>query len=98
MEQIILVIHLLIAISLVVTVLIQRTEGGGLGLGGGGPSPLHNIRGSGNVLTRVTAFLAAGFMATSILLAILAGGSTAPRVLIDEAPIGEQAPLSPLLD
>lgn len=88
----------MVAIALVVTVLIQRTEGGGLGLGGGGPSPLHNIRGSGNTLTRVTAILAAGFMATSILLAILASGGSDTRVLIDEAPLEQQAPLSPLLD
>jgi preprotein translocase subunit SecG len=78
MQTVILVIHLLIALGLIGTVLLQRSEGGALGIGGGGGS-LFTSRGVGNVLTRVTAFLAAGFFVTSITLTVLAtrtgGGS-----------------------
>ena len=75
MELVILVIHLLIALALVGTVLIQRSEGGGLGIGGGGGGMgnLMTVRGTANTLTRITSFLAAGFFATSLTLAILAG-------------------------
>jgi preprotein translocase subunit SecG len=79
MQTVILVIHLLIALGLIGTVLLQRSEGGALGIGSGGGGSLFTSRGVGNVLTRVTAFLAAGFFVTSITLTVLAtrtgGGS-----------------------
>ena len=72
MTTIILVIHLLIAVALVIAVLLQRSEGGGLGIGGsGGGSGLVSVRGTSNLLTRATAILAACFMLTSLTLAIL---------------------------
>ena len=92
MEQIVLVIHLLITLALIGVILIQRSEGGGLGIGGGGGGlgQFMSVRGTANLLTRTTAVLAAAFMVTSIVLAILAGTGTGPSVLIDEAPIPAQ--------
>ena len=83
METVILVVHLIIALGLIGVVLLQRSEGGALGIGsgGGGGGNLVSARGVGNALTRTTAYLALGFFATSIALTMLAtkrgpGGST----------------------
>ena len=82
MEQIVLVFHLLVAIGLVIAVLIQRSEGGGLGIGGGGGGmgSLVSVRGTANFLTKITTVLAVCFVCTSLTLAILAsrGGGDAP--------------------
>jgi preprotein translocase subunit SecG len=74
MEQVLLVVHLLIALGLIGTVLLQRSEGGALGIGGGGGGGgnLFSSRGVGNALTRTTAYLAVAFFCTSIALTILA--------------------------
>lgn len=66
MQTVIIVIHLLIVIALVGVVLIQRSEGGGLGIGGG--SGFMSARGARNTLTRVTAILATAFFITSLVL------------------------------
>lgn len=71
MERIILVIHLMIAAALVAVVLMQKSEGGALGIGGGGMSNFMTGRGTASVLTRATAVLAACFMLTSLVLVIL---------------------------
>ena len=87
MEQIILIIHLLIAIALVGVVLLQRSEGGGLGMGGGGPGGMGgmmSVRGSANLLTRTTTILAACFMCTSLVLAILSGAHSDPQGIVEE--------------
>lgn len=76
MMTVLLVVHLMIAASLVGVVLLQRSEGGALGIGGGGGGFLTG-RGQANLLTRVTAALALAFFITSILLTILAK-QTAP--------------------
>ena len=81
METIVLVIHLLIAVALIGMILLQRSEGGGLGIGGGssaggGLGGMMSARGTANLLTRTTAILAAGFMCTSLLLAIFASNHT----------------------
>ena len=81
MATIILIIHLMLAVALVATVLLQRSEGGALGIGGGGDG-LMTGRGAGNALTRATAILAALFMTTSLVLGILAArGGMADSVL-----------------
>ncbi len=95
MIVIILVIHLFIAVALVAVVLVQRSEGGGLGIGGGTMGGLMTTRGSANLLTRVTAGLAVCFMTTSILLAILSGATTEPRSVLDQA-APQQAPAQPV--
>ena len=78
MQTVLLVIHLLIAVGLIGVVLMQRSEGGALGIGsGGGAGSLFSSRGVGNALTRTTAILAVAFFVTSITLTLLAthGGS-----------------------
>jgi preprotein translocase subunit SecG len=86
MSIIILTIHILIAISLVFVILLQRSEGGGLGIGGGGGQGggFMTARGTANLLTRVTAFLAVAFFSTSIILAILSGRTSVEPSLLDE--------------
>jgi preprotein translocase subunit SecG len=66
MTTVLLLIHLLIAVALIGVVLLQRSEGGGLGIGGGGSSGFMTGRGTANLLTRATAGLAAAFFVTSI--------------------------------
>ena len=95
----ILVIHTLIAIALVAVILIQRSEGGGLGIGAG-PAGLMTARGAANLLTRATTILAALFIGTSILLAFLEGRSKADRPIdtsLAKAPIQTQPAGAPPL-
>ncbi len=87
MQTLILVIHILLAISIVGLVLLQKSDGGGaLGIGGGGNQSMGNIftaRGSANLLTRFTAFIAVGFFATSLILAVISGAEIEkPKSLI----------------
>ncbi len=87
MDQVILVIHMLLAIALICVVLLQKSEGGGLGIGGGGGmSGLMSGRGTANLLTRTTAILAFCFMVTSLALAWLATGAAGPRSILETAP------------
>lgn len=91
MATVLLVIHLMIATALVAVVLLQKSEGGALGIGGGGGGGgFLTGRGTANLLTRTTAGLAAAFFATSILLTILANHS-APRGSVFD---GVKAPAS----
>jgi preprotein translocase subunit SecG len=85
MSTVILVIHLLIAAALVGVVLLQRSEGGALGIGGGGGGGFMSGRGTANLLTRVTAGLAVAFFITSIALTILAKQSVAPESILEGA-------------
>ena len=89
MQTVLLVVHLIIAIALIGVVLLQRSEGGALGIGGGSNAgSLFSARGVGNTLTRTTAILAVIFFITSIGLTLLAtrtgGGSLFDR------PAGQQ--------
>ncbi len=70
-----LVVHTLIALALVAVILLQRSEGGGLGIGGGTGGGLMSARGAANLLTRSTTVLATLFIASSILIAVLAAGT-----------------------
>jgi preprotein translocase subunit SecG len=94
METVVLVIHLLIALALIGVVLVQKSEGGGLGIGGGGGTMggMMSARGTANLLTRTTAVLAGLFMLTSIVLALMAGGHSQPRSLIDRIQTTPAAP------
>lgn len=83
MTTVLLVIHLMIAAALVGVVLVQRSEGGALGIGGGGGGGFLTGRGTANLLTRTTAGLAAAFFVTSILLTVMAQRGPAPRSLLD---------------
>src|SRR5215470_1056185 len=82
MLQIVLVIHLMIAAALIAVVLMQKSEGGALGIGGGGMSNFMTGRGTANVLTRTTAVLAGCFMLTSVLLVVIPRlGTQAPSII-----------------
>lgn len=85
MSTVIVVIHLLLAVALVSVILMQKSEGGALGMGGGGMSGFMTGRSTANLLTRTTAILAVGFFLTSIALAIIAARSRAPGSVIDQA-------------
>ncbi len=79
MESVVLVIHLILALSIIGLVLLQRSEGGGLGIGGGSGGGLGNLasaKGTANALTKMTGICAAGFFVTSLSLAVLASGNS----------------------
>ena len=84
METVIIVIHLMVIVALIAIVLMQRSEGGALGIGDGGK--FMSTRGQGNVLTRATAILAAAFFATSIILTVLTRYSDRPASILDNVP------------
>lgn len=89
METLILVVHLIIALALIGVVLLQRSEGGALGIGGGGGGgggSLFTARGAGNALTRTTAYLAVAFFCTSIALTVIATQRTGGSVIDNVAP------------
>lgn len=92
MAEVLIVIHLLIVLALVGLVLLQKSEGGGLGIGGSGG--LMSTRGTGNVLTRTTSILAALFFLTSITLSVLGSQNRQPRSILDTGatPSGPLAP------
>jgi preprotein translocase subunit SecG len=71
LSNILIVAYLLIVLALIAVILLQRSEGGGLGMGTSSNNGLISVRGSANLLTRTTAILAALFFATAIGLTIL---------------------------
>jgi preprotein translocase subunit SecG len=98
MQTILIVIHLLIVLAMVGVILLQRSEGGGLGIGGG--SGFMTARGAANALTRTTAILAIAFFATSLGLSILARYGERPTDILERVPAasGEQVPGGGILD
>ena len=103
MSAVLLMIHLFLAFSLVIVVLLQRSEGGALGIGGGTMGGLMTTRGSANLLTRATGVIAACFIITSLTLAILSGADRKPTSIIDRPtpaapaePAQPQGPIVPL--
>ena len=94
MQTVLIVIHLMIVVALVGVVLLQRSEGGALGIGGGAGG-LMSARGATDALTRITAILAATFFATSIALGIHARYESRPSDILERveqtAPSGGQS-------
>jgi preprotein translocase subunit SecG len=96
MFQVLIVIHIMIALALVGVVLVQRSEGGGLGIGGsGGMGNFMTARGTTNLLTRTTGILATAFMVVSLVLAILAGSTRERRSIVDQIPAVPAQPSTP---
>src|SRR5262245_51273509 len=93
MQTVIIVIHLMVVLAMTGVVLLQKSEGGGLGMGGGTGGFLSS-RGTANVLTRTTAILAALFFATSLFLSILASFDRKPRSIL-EGGSGPSTPAAP---
>ncbi|MBU6457055.1 MAG: preprotein translocase subunit SecG [Bradyrhizobium sp.] len=90
MQTVVVVIHLMIVAVLIAMVLLQKSEGGGLGMGGG--AGFMSSRGTANLLSRTTAILAASFFATSLLLSWLASYSRAPTSIIGTTPASQSQP------
>jgi preprotein translocase subunit SecG len=88
MQNLLLVIHLIVAVVLIGLILLQRSEGGALGIGGSGAGGgnIFSARGVGNTLTRATAILAVAFFCTSIALTLLATRSGPSGSVFDNAP------------
>lgn len=89
------VIQALVAASLVGVILVQKSEGGGLGVGGGSPSGLMSARGAANFLTRATSFLAGLFVILSIVLAAMAVNETTGRDIDTSLQRNVPAPSAP---
>jgi preprotein translocase subunit SecG len=90
MQTVVIVIHLMIVAVLIGSVLLQKSEGGGLGMGGG--AGFMSSRGTANLLSRTTAVLAAGFFATSLFLAWIAGGDRKPTSILANPPASQSQP------
>jgi preprotein translocase subunit SecG len=82
MQTVVIVIHLMIVAVMIGAVLLQKSEGGGLGMGGG--AGFMSSRGTANLLSRTTAVLAAGFFLTSLFLSWYAGYNRAPTSIIGQ--------------
>lgn len=89
-----LIVQTLVAVSLVSVILMQRSEGGGLGVGGSS-SGFMTARGAADFLTRSTAILGGLFVVLSIGLAAVAGMNRAP-VTVDPTVLNQSAPLAPV--
>ena len=90
MQHVIIIIHLMLVLAMIGVVLLQRSEGGGLGIGSTGG--FMTSRGTANVLTRATAILAGLFFVTSLTLSILAGVGHKPSSILEG---GQGAPTTP---
>lgn len=93
---ILLTIHIIVCVCLIAVVLLQRSEGGALGMGGG-PSGMMTARGAGDLLTRTTWILATLFFILSLTLTLLTGrqsgsGSVVDRIKIDNLDASKLAP------
>ncbi|MGY8668007.1 preprotein translocase subunit SecG [Bradyrhizobium sp. UFLA05-109] len=98
MQTVVIVIHLMIVAVMIGAVLLQKSEGGGLGMGGG--AGFMSSRGTANLLSRTTAILAAGFFLTSLFLSWYAGYDRKPSSIIGQPasqsqPAGGAAPVAP---
>ncbi len=89
MITVVLVIHLMFAIALIGVVLVQKSEGGALGMGGGGGGGggggFMTARGTANLLTRTTGILAALFITTSLILAVMSGAGKERASILDQS-------------
>ena len=94
MHTVVIVVHLMLVLAMIGVIMLQKSEGGGLGIGSSGG--FMTSRGTANVLTRATAILAAGFFITSLFLSIIAGHERKPTSII-QAP-GQQQQGGGVLD
>jgi preprotein translocase subunit SecG len=99
MTTVLLIIHLFVTLALIGLVLIQRSEGGGLGIGNSqGMGAFMGGRGTANLLTRTTAILGAMFFALSLTLALMNRGTNATgHSLLDSPATSTTAPVAPLI-
>ena len=87
MNALLLTLHLIVTVVLIGVVLLQRSEGGGLGVGSSqGMGSFMTGRGTANLLTRATAILGAIFFVLSLSLALMSRGTSQQRSILDQAP------------
>jgi preprotein translocase subunit SecG len=91
MHTVVIVVHLMLVLAMIGVIMLQKSEGGGLGIGSSGG--FMTSRGTANVLTRTTAILAAVFFLTSLVLSILAGMERKPTSVLQgqTPPAGQPA-------
>jgi preprotein translocase subunit SecG len=98
MITVLLVLHLFVTLALIGVVLLQRSEGGGLGVGSSqGMGSFMGGRGTANLLTRSTAILGAAFFALALALALLTKGVSQQNRSILDGPAPIMAPAAPAL-
>jgi preprotein translocase subunit SecG len=97
MQAVLIIVHLLVAMALIFVVLLQRSEGGALGMGGGGSGlgGLFSPRGAASTLTRTTAILGLVFFITSMSLTLLSLGARRPASILNQVVPGQTAPANP---
>ncbi len=83
MENVVLIVHLILALTLIGVVLLQRSEGGGLGMGGGGGGGVMSSRAAATALGKITWGLAGAFIVTSIALTIISAESSGGSSVLD---------------
>ncbi|HIP24388.1 MAG TPA: preprotein translocase subunit SecG [Rhodobacteraceae bacterium] len=83
MENIVLTIHLILALGLIGVVLLQRSEGGGLGIGGGGGGGVMSGRSAATAMAKLTWILAIGFLITSLTLTVIAANNAGGGSVLD---------------
>lgn len=100
MEHVVLVIHLIVTLAMIILIMLQRSEGGGLGIGSsGGMGNFASAQITGNILTKLTTYAAMVFFVTSIILAIMAArGGTSSSILdaAKDVPAVEQTTAAPV--
>ena len=89
-ENVVLTVHLILAVLLIGVVLLQRSEGGGLGMGGGGGGVMTG-RQAANALSRLTWIFAIGFIITSVTLTIIAARNASSGSIVDQLDLGGTA-------
>src|SRR5262245_37113154 len=95
MEMVVLIIHLLVCVCLIGLVLLQRSEGGALGMGGGGGGALMSGRGAADALARMTSVAGGFFLVTSLGLTVLSGAAASSRGgSVFDSPAARTAPVT----
>jgi preprotein translocase subunit SecG len=90
MAAVVLTIHLLLAVSLIIVVLLQRSEGGGLGIGGGSGGGIMTGRGAATALSKMTWILGTAFVVTSLSLTIIAAQDASTDSVIEDIGAGTE--------
>ena len=97
MENVILTVHLILALLLIGVVLLQRSEGGGLGMGGGGAGGVMSGRQAANALSKLTWIIASAFIVTSIALTVVAARNATSGSVVDQLPAASGEVSTPAL-
>jgi preprotein translocase subunit SecG len=86
---------IVVCVALVAVILLQRSEGGALGMGGGGPGNFMTARGTGDLLTQTTQVLAGLFFALCLAMTLLSGHAHQTASVVDRLKINNLSPVAP---